>query len=494
MKKINFILSAAVLFSVVSCSDFLSEVPDNRTQLDSPEKIEQLLVNAYPKSVPYGFFEIMSDNAGDTKQEDKSELDNTTYFRFQDYDESNFDSPAWVWEKSYYAIAHANQALEAIDKLGNPKSLDYLRGEALLARAYNHLALVNVFAQAYDPATASSEPGVPVVDQVESSLIVHYKRKSVAEVYDAVEADIIEGLPLIKDRNKQKGYHFNKAAAKALAARFYLYKGDWDKVLEFSNDLGDYPVNKLRVWKNFTNLPFETAMKGYASQAEPTNLLLSAGNSVMLYQFAFYRYGMNKDITKELFDGRNYNVLNKSWNYRKESYQGYDNSFMTKYFAYFINEGGNTTSGQPYTSYVLLNNDELYLNRIEATIMKGDLDKAAKMMGYFSVFKSRGAELGDQNQVSKQTVLNLSKKPNIFEPFYALNSDQKAFIEVLTEMRRRDLAQEGGRWIDIKRFNLEVIHYDGVAKVEYKLEKRDNRKAVQLPSHVAQYGVELNKR
>ena len=32
-----------------SCSDFLDKVSDERTQIDSPDKVSALLVNAYPK-------------------------------------------------------------------------------------------------------------------------------------------------------------------------------------------------------------------------------------------------------------------------------------------------------------------------------------------------------------------------------------------------------------------------------------------------------------
>ena len=42
-----------------------------------------------------------------------------------------------------------------------------------------------------------------------------------------------KGFPLISDSYyKQKAYHFNKAAAEAFAARFYLFYEQWDKAIE----------------------------------------------------------------------------------------------------------------------------------------------------------------------------------------------------------------------------------------------------------------------
>ena len=50
MKSLKYtvaVLGLAAL-SLTSCSDFLDEMPDNRTTLDTPEKVANLLVSAYP--------------------------------------------------------------------------------------------------------------------------------------------------------------------------------------------------------------------------------------------------------------------------------------------------------------------------------------------------------------------------------------------------------------------------------------------------------------
>ena len=53
MKKIKIYLYIGIMSFCTSCSDFLDKVPDERTQIDSPDKVSALLVNAYPK-VSYG--------------------------------------------------------------------------------------------------------------------------------------------------------------------------------------------------------------------------------------------------------------------------------------------------------------------------------------------------------------------------------------------------------------------------------------------------------
>ena len=47
MKNIKITLSLLLLIGFSSCDEFLSEIPDNRTQIDTPEKISELLVTAF---------------------------------------------------------------------------------------------------------------------------------------------------------------------------------------------------------------------------------------------------------------------------------------------------------------------------------------------------------------------------------------------------------------------------------------------------------------
>lgn len=64
-KKILYILSIVVTFGLMSCDKYLDTTPDNRTVLDSDEKVKELLTSAYPE-MTYGLFcYSMSDNVAD---------------------------------------------------------------------------------------------------------------------------------------------------------------------------------------------------------------------------------------------------------------------------------------------------------------------------------------------------------------------------------------------------------------------------------------------
>ena len=65
MKKKHIILSAmlaAIVSLTSSCSNFLDELPDNRTDLNTEQSIAKLLVSAYPITSFAMIGEMTSDN------------------------------------------------------------------------------------------------------------------------------------------------------------------------------------------------------------------------------------------------------------------------------------------------------------------------------------------------------------------------------------------------------------------------------------------------
>lgn len=491
MKKVKIILGLLAFVSLQGCSDFLSETPDNRTELNSPEKISELLVNAYPQTNYMYFTEMMTDNVGDSKRTDHTELDNTNYFKFVDHELSDYDSPAWYWTSAYEAIAHANQALDAIEKMGNPANLAPLRGEALLARAYAHFMLISIFSEAYDPATADSKLGVPYMKDVEVNLLVNYKRNTLAEVISLIEEDILEGLPIVGNKYKQPKFHFTPNAGKAFAAKFYTYIGNWDKVLEYSESLGDAPAKKLRDLNDYSELSFPAQEIKYPSKEESTNLLIGTGPSIHGRNVGRKRFGMT-NATTSVFRGSN--PFSKEWAYTFVGYNGFGISFPTKFNEYFKYSNASAGIGQPFHAFVLLSNDDLYLNRIEAVVMKGDFDRAARMLAFFAKHKTKEATDADLPKLTVAKIMSTYPNGSEYQPYYTLTSQQQSFVKAVAEYRRREFASEGARFFDIKRFNLEVTHKTLVENETFILEKHDLRKAIQLPKAVFQYGVEPNPR
>ena len=246
---------ATALFA--SCSDYLDELPDNRTELTTEESVTRILVSAYPTTTSCEIGELHSDNI-----DENSNL-YTYLFRLNEHmyhwrqtTEEDQDSPHALWIDCYNSIASANQALKAIERMDNPESLQPQKGEALLCRAYNHFLLATIFCKAYTSTHAEQDLGIPYMDELETTVNPSYDRGTLATTYQRIAADIEEGLPLIDDNIYSKAkYHFNKKAAYAFAARFYLYYMQSDfsncrKVIEYADRvLGSNAAESLRNWK-----------------------------------------------------------------------------------------------------------------------------------------------------------------------------------------------------------------------------------------------------
>ena len=254
MKKI-LLLIGMIAIGLTSCNK-LDELSDNRVeQIDTPEKIKNILTSAYPKTTNTYITELASDNIADNG----ANVPGIPFFAI----EAAYWKPIkeyWdtdglhnFWQYHYESVSLANEALQAIEKLGNTQELQPAKGEALLIRAYAHFCLVTTFSKMYNPHTSNTDLGIPYAKTIEENLIVKYPRGTVAQVYQQIESDLETGLPLIEDRYYQlPKYHFNKKAAYAFAARFYLYYQKWQKALDAANVVLSGDVSELlRNWKAF---------------------------------------------------------------------------------------------------------------------------------------------------------------------------------------------------------------------------------------------------
>lgn len=494
MKKVKILVASLLIaVSAVSCDDFLSEIPDNRTQLDSADKISDLLVSAYPIYGYAPFTELMSDNVGDSQDESMTIDYHESAYRWELEERITQDSPSAYWDGCYEAIASANDALEAIEKLGNSDgSLNYLKGEALVARAYAHFMLVQLWSKSYNPATADSDLGIPYVDSPERVLIKHYERGNVADVYAKIEKDLEEGMPLLKDNYKQLKFHFNRTAARIFASNFYTVTGDWDKVIANSDYLATNPTQHIR---NHIELNQNGLMESFQEYSRPhvnTNQLLITAVST------YYRYGYQArfwvtPVEQKIFQGKN--PYGKAWLNRSASFNSSKTIVYPKMGEYFRLDDPSAGTGMPHVNYVMLNNDENYLNRIEALAMSNRIDEALTALEKFMGFKTRNY---DATTDASKLTLNRLRTLHIDDldklaPFYDMTEDQRVIVAAVLAARQREFVHEGKRWFDIKRFNLEVTHkfVDGETIV---LTKNDGKRELPLPLHVVSAGLPDNPR
>lgn len=490
-KYIKATLSFLMLISLVSCDNFLSEIPDNRTQIDTPEKISELLVYAYPGASYMDLAETMSDNVGDGELGNIG-IKNEQSYNWEMHNETNIDSEAYYWDACYRAIAHANQALKSIEELGNPATLNPQKGEALMARAYSHFMLVTFWSNRYNPATAQTDLGIPYVKDPETQLIKRYSRNTMQEVFDFIEADITEGLKYVTNNYKEPKFHFNIDAAKAFASRFYLIKGDWDKVLEVSEGFGSKPIGKLKDYATLSSLAPDIQFIEYGKSSYAANLLIVSANSLLGRSAGSSNFYLSDDKQTELFRTQT-NPFNKTWLFDFYTYNSSRTLFTPKFEEYFKYTNLTANIGEPYVGIVLLSNDEFYLNRIEALVMKGRIAEANTELEYFLGTRTTSYNANTDKLTEAKVVSMYPVIADEFTPYYSMTPVQTSYVKAIAEARRRDFVHEGLRWLDVKRFNI-VVDHATFGKPTNTLVKDDKRRAMQIPLSASNYGVEKNPR
>ena len=115
MKKYISLLLFFALCFFSSCNDFLDKSPDSDLDVDinSEEKIADLLTGAYPEASYIPFLEPRTDNVEERVNGVHSQL-NESMFYWEDYDQEDLDTPLNYWNSCYKGIAQVNKALELL--------------------------------------------------------------------------------------------------------------------------------------------------------------------------------------------------------------------------------------------------------------------------------------------------------------------------------------------------------------------------------------------
>jgi len=517
MKYISFGVVLFMLLLHTACDDFLDVMPDRRTQLDTDEKITQLLVSAYSNRLFAYTAETSSDNTdwrenGLTSMSDEHE----NLFHWRDVtNRVGNDGPEYFWENAYLAIASANHAIQAIEEQGSPERLNPQMGEALLCRAYHHFILVNVFAKHYTKTNGDSDLGIAYADKPETTVNPVYERIPVAEVYQKIEADLEKGLELIDDNIYiAPKYHFNRKAAYAFAARFYLFYQKYDKVIECANEvLGDRPDRVLRNAQEFTTLPSaaQTRAQYYAKASHNANLLITAAMSQSCAIFGNYSTGKKYlhsrkiAVTESTQCAGPWGIYTATLYYNAPGSYGSGYVFTPKMPYYFEYTDAVARIGYTHTMYVAFSTNETLLCRAEAYILKQQYDKAVDDLNLWL-----RATTSSQIDLTSELIDEFYGKLEYYRPddptpkkelhpdFPIVSSLQENMLHCMLHIRRIETIHEGLRWFDVKRYGIEIYrrHLDENEDVEVidKLPVNDPRRAIQLPAPVISAGMKPNPR
>ncbi len=501
---IAYMLSAVLLSS---CGGFLDKEPFGKPEADTEEKVAGLLVNAYPTYYWAYIAELSSDEADWAEfATNEGDLIHRRFYNWQDVDSQDRDSPHAIWEGCYHAVAQANMALETIREAGQPESLLAYKGEALICRAYSHFILVNLFCKHYDPETCHSDLGIPYMVEVEKTIGARYERGTVENVYALIEKDLTEGLESIDDsRYSVPKYHFNRKAALAFACRYYLYKGDFERVIEISTEiLGDDPASVLRDWEAFAE---EQKIQGRFE------MFIDAGADCNLMPGSFRTAWYSASPALLLYKARNSFLTQKTEGILAPGLWGDAGNIYIKpgtreYDGFMVNK---TAPNSHYSVVVpLFTTDEVLLNRAEAYVRLSREKGAHYLDLALEDIRCVVRSFSTRQSLTRETVSELygpsmdyytwdrptPKKP--LNPALGIDGEAESFIHALLHLRRAVFIHEGYRWFDIKRYGIEIYRrrIEGETIVGYTdfMPASDSRRAFQIPQTSLAAGLEPNPR
>lgn len=193
-----------------------------------------------------------------------------------------------TWQGYYSAISNINNILDnsgkiTLDKAEDVTLMDRYLGEAYFLRAFYYHQLVQRFAKDYEPSSASTDLGVPLV--IKYDITARPGRATVQEVYQQILDDLALAESYLSGVvGAQNSSKITRDCVTALKARVYLCMHNWTGAITAANSLissGTYPLmTNAAAYKNMwaTDGGTETIFQLFASQPSE----LSNANGIYL--------------------------------------------------------------------------------------------------------------------------------------------------------------------------------------------------------------------
>ena len=305
-----------------------------------------------------------------------------------------------IWQYSYLLVVNINNLLENIDKLelsGDEQAeANIYKGNAHFYRASIMHELVRRYAPMYNPSSASSDLGVPVITSIDLGL--KPARNTVAEVYAQIASDIAAAKQLLAGVTGEAGaIKPTIDAVKALEARVALYKQDWATAASISAELinsGKYALaataeDMEAEWVNDSGA--ECMLQLYTDLAEAGG---TRANDVFLgYSTKIFKYAPDFIPTQTTIDWYEASDLRgQVWFKELPVYLSSTDYTLKLFTKYWGNPANETAPNRAYMhSPKIFRLGEMYLINAEANAMKGDAAAAKEALNALQA--ARGASL-----------------------------------------------------------------------------------------------------
>lgn len=333
-----------------------------------------------------------------------------------------------LWKAHYRAILAANAVVaftpDSPDESLTTEERNQYVAEAKFMRSLLMFQLVNLFAQ---PINVGGEDalGVPIVTDAFSGEIVAYPRNTVGEVHDFIINElegIVADLPESYESSAFTRGRATKGAANALLSRIHLYRGEWqlaaekakavldaDAVYGLASNYSFWGENNSEYVFSIQNSEIDNGRTGSGGWGSYYNSAEDGGRGDT--PFSDYLIAAYSDNDKRITNLSKENV----------NAEGVSLLYTTK-FPDVVTHSDNSP---------IIRTTEVVLNRAEAL-----------------------AQLDGINNESLDLINELRERAGLDALNASDFADKEAFIAQILEERRKELAFEGHRRMDLLRNNL----------------------------------------
>ena len=485
-----------------SCNDYLK---DDSGDLLIPEKVDEfqsvLFGEGYPHTLAsdVAFVDLMTD-------------DMTCKDGLSDDPEDGYDSNAiptgrgaycWAYDIEYYIndagnaydnryknILACNIVIENESTMqGIEEERNFCLAQAYALRAYNYFYLVNLYGLPYNKATASKDMGVAI--HLESEVTrEQFTRNTVQEVYDQINSDLERALDLFDNAKESSNkYLVSRKAVLLLLTRVALFTEDWDRVIQYGEQLREEEGIKLFDMSQMTAEDLDQNDGFCFIDTDNDEIIFNFGGDGLgdgvfyVHKYVCYEaesfYGPMFAVSQEDPDDL-WNIYEDGDN-RKNAFFWQDYLFygipMSQYGhapAKFLNIKSSTEHRFAFRdAEVLLNLAEAYIQRGG----DGDWDEAINNLNELRVARFTAESyqpLSQADFASKEALLEFAR----------------------TERRRELCFDESHRWMDLRRQGMPRIEHKfhastGAPVQTYVLEEKDQNYTLSLPSSETSYNMEI---
>lgn len=448
MKKtlIKNILGLMVILSTTACTKQLDLNPYDRiAQTQAFNTINDAIAwdNGFYSSLRgnvYGVFTISQDVQADQLN---ASLDygnrNGNPHRWGQSFNSDDGVLSGTWAGYYGALKNINLFLQNYSNIKITASADQTKlnqyvGDAYLMRAYYYSELIIRFAKPFETATAATDPGVPLLLAYNPTELP--ARATVKAVYDQILADITQAKAALTGvTGSQSATKFTLDVATALEARVRLNMHDWSGAMTAANTViasNRYPLinNATALTAMWTNdVSTETIFQVFLSKP---NELGNTNNIYLGFNSSNNTYDPDFIPTQTILD------LYDAADIRKAVY------FATKPCV---------ISAVSYPTLKLVNkfpgNPSLWTT---AATNYENAPKLFRVAELYLIYAEAAANLGGSNEALALTALNTLRAARGVSTLSGLTGS--TLVQAVRDERTRELAFEGFRLWDLKRWHL----------------------------------------